>query len=136
MELAEIHGALHRALPLRVPHWSEQPGGAAKVAALEDYMLLAANHRGELEEALYWAHAAGRRVKDEWDRIEGYEVALGRGDRTEARVNEAKRTIRPELWDALQEAKRLVEDLGRQIRRLEIDDRTVSRAYTLITGSA
>lgn len=136
MTLEEARQKLNAALPLRTPLLDPHAPGRAKVEALEDYMATASFHRGELEEALVWVYDAGAVLRHEWEQIEGYEVALPRGDRTQAAVNEAKRTIDPGTWQGIQEAKHLVDRIGGQIRKLEKDDATVSRLYTLITGRA
>jgi hypothetical protein len=132
----KIEAVLRRAMTLRHPYFAESFSARAKVTALESYIELTAYHRGELEEALYWASDAGKLLRHQWDQIEGYDtVTRGKGPHTKEQVNEAKRTIRPDLWEGIQDAKKLCEDIGRQIRRLELDFQSASRSYSLITGS-
>lgn len=136
MTVDEIRAVLERALPVKVPLFNPEDPPQAKIRSLSDYILKTAEVRAELEQALHWCLEAGKLLRDEWDGIEGWEVALPRGaSRTKDTVNEAKRTVRPDLWPGMQEAKSLSESLGRQIRRLELDFQAVSRAYSLLSGS-
>lgn len=135
MTIDEIRDALKAAMPLRVPRFDPNTGAREKVEQIEDYMQTAAFHRGELEEALSWLLALGRQLKTEWDGLVGWEAALPRGsNHTNAQVDAAKRTVRPDLWDALEEARGLAKDIGRHVHRLEFDHDAESRVYTLITG--
>jgi hypothetical protein len=137
MSVEKIEEALLVAMKLRHPLFAESFSARAKIDALETYIEKTAWHRGELEEALYWASDAGKVLRQEWDKIEGYETTLrGRGPHTKEQVNAAKRTVRPDTWEGIQDAKKLCEDIGRQIRRLELDFQAASRSYSLITGSA
>lgn len=115
---------------------SLEPGD--KVSQLEDYLVDLAVARGDLEEARLHLHAALNPMLDEWDRIIGWEAHLGYSSRTtQEDVRRAKREIRPELHDAINEAKRLAARIGEQIVRLGGmgDEQVASRLYTLITGS-
>lgn len=134
----EIRRRLDAALPIREPLVDPNTPARQRVAMLEDYMRLTAWHRGELEEALHWIAEARKLLVRTWEGIEGWEVNVpraARGKPSEADVHRAKRVIDPATWDAMDELKGLTESVGRQIRRLEIDDKTTSRLYTLITGS-
>jgi hypothetical protein len=68
--------------------------------------------------------------------VEGHEAML-RGSRpTKEQIEAAKAKIAPGTWDALLEARTLVESLKRQIVRLGGSDfEAASRAYTLMSGS-
>lgn len=139
MTLEEIRARLKAALPLREPLFDPSAAPVAKVRALEDYLLLTAYHRGELEEALHWLYEAKKTLKREWDDLHGWEMNLPRGattrNRTQEMVREAKRHTAPELYTSLAECTQLENSILRQIRRLELDDKATSRGYTLITGS-
>jgi hypothetical protein len=136
MSVEKIEAALLTAMKLRHPLFAENYSPRQKVDALTTYIEKTAWHRGELEEAFYWASDAGKVLRRQWDRIEGYETTLrGRGPHTKDQVNDAKRTLQPDTWEGIQDAKKLCEDIGRQIRRLQLDFDAASRVYTLISGS-
>lgn len=136
MTLDEIRQALHTALPIRVPTFDPNTHPREKITALEDHLLKCAYHRGELEEALYWAVEAGKTLRAQWEGVEGHEAML-RGSRpTKEQIDAAKARIDPTTWAGLQECRSLVEALRRQIVRLGgTDYDAVSRAYTLISGA-
>lgn len=137
MTVERIEQVLLVALKLRIPLFAESFSARSKIDALETYIEKTAWHRGELEEALYWASDAGKVLRQQWDKIEGYQTALrGSGPHTKDQVNEAKRTMQPDTWEGIQDARKLCDDIGRQIRRLELDFQAASRSYSLITGSA
>jgi hypothetical protein len=139
MTLEEIRETLERSLPLRIPQFGPDDSSSFKIEQLEDYILKTALHRGDLEEALYWCVEAGKALRIEWEGIVGYESALPRGSsgrHTKEQVDRARRTMRPELWAGLQEARSLVAALERQVKRLGGSDyEAASRAYTMLTGS-
>lgn len=139
MNLADIRQRLLDALPLRIPRFDPNESPRKKSEELEAYILTTAWQRGELEEALHWAWEAQKLVREQWNEIEGWEPFLptGRrvGDATKEQVAAAKRHVNSEVSDGLSSANKLVEGLGRQIRRLELDYEAASRAYTLMSGS-
>lgn len=134
MTLAEIRKALHRGAQLRMPRFEQEWGTQQRVAALEDHLNATAVARGELEEARLYASSAVHELSGQWDAIEGWEVAL-RKNYTQEDVRRAKRDIRPDLHEALREARFLVARVGDQIHRLEQDDTVASRLYSIVTGA-
>lgn len=139
MDLEAIRAALHTALPLRPPRWADDPGisGRVKVEKLEDYMLEAAWHHAELEEALHWLNAAHARFADEIEQLTGYETMLPRKPRdrlTQADTLAAKRMVAPATFSASKEVVQIRESVLRQIARFEFEKDTMSRAYSLIAG--
>jgi hypothetical protein len=137
MDVPEIRRRLEAALPVRIPLLDPNLHPREQISALADHILKVAWHRAELEEALYWCIEAGKRLRVQWERHQGYEVAL-RGNRpTQEQVNEAKRrTGAQDTWDGLQECKALKESLERQIARLGGSDYdAASRTYTLLSGA-
>lgn len=136
MTLEEIRERLHAALPLRVPLYDPNEPPKQRIDALTDHLLKCAYHRAELEEALHWAVEAGKLLRARWDGVQGHEAMIRGSKPTKEQVDAAKRTIDPETWKALDEARTLVESLRRQIVRLGGSDYdAVSRAYTLLSGS-
>lgn len=104
-----------------------------KIEMLEDHLFVIARWRCQLEEARLWMQDARRELEDQWDAIEGWQT-LASG-KTKQDGIDAKRTIRPDLYDGIRMAKFLIERLSEQIRRMERDEEyTVSRGYTLISG--
>lgn len=138
MTLEEIRQRLHAAAAVRMPRFTEDMTSRERVDALEDYLNLTAVTRGELEEARLYALSALHALTRDIEGIEGWEVHLRRrrSDATQADVRAAKREIRPDLLDAVDEAKFLADRLAEQIDRLSKmgDDQVASRLYTLITA--
>lgn len=134
MDTDDIRQVLHRNAALRFPRLKGLATGE-KVEAIEDYLVDTAIARGELEHARLVVHEALGVLLDEWDDLEGWEVLLKANRPTQDDVRRAKKTVRPELHDAINDAKRLVARLSDQISRLEQDDKAASRSYTIITGS-
>lgn len=134
----EIRKLLHSAAKVMVPTFRREegapiPNARQKIDVLEDHIFVVARWRCLLEEARLYMHEGRRILEDEWDEIEGWET-VATGKTKEAQV-QAKRTIKPELYDGIRTAKFLIERLGEQIKRLERDEEyAVSRAYTMITG--
>lgn len=137
MTLDEIRGALARALPMRSPIFAEDMRPAAKVPVLEEYMLAVAEINGELVEARHWLRLLAETLADEWEHLAGWEVALRkpRARATKTDINAAKVQVAPQLFSAGREARKLRESVDDQIERFEREERVVSRAYTMITGS-
>lgn len=134
MTLEEIREALGRSARLRMTRFDERMSAQDRVDALEDHLNATAVARAELEEARMYAAGVAHKLGDEWDRIQGWETHLRRSQPTQEDVRRAKREIRPDLHDAIREARFLVARLSEQIHRLEQDDTVASRLYTIITG--
>lgn len=137
MNLEEIQAKFDAARVIRVPMLDPNVHPREKIRALEDYLTLTAFHRGELEDALWWLWSAERALLEQWDSVDGYQSLLPSTakERTQEAVKKAKARVKPDLYRALVQAGHLKEGIGRQIRRLELDDRNVSRTYSLATGS-
>lgn len=132
----EIRQLLFRVAKVMVPRFKgrdETPTARQKIEELEDYLLVAARWRASLEEARLYMQEARLRLEDEWEAIEGWQtVANGK---TKQDMIDAKRTIRPDLYEGIRDAKFLIERLSEQIKRLERDEEfAVSRSYTMLTG--
>jgi hypothetical protein len=123
---------LAAAAKLRVPRVERELGVRARVEALEDYLLESAWHQGELAEARLELYGQLRELEEKWDHLDGWQ-ALKR-TKTEAAVDDAKRQLRPELYDGIKKARWLIRRLSEEIERLERDATKCSRAYTLATG--
>jgi hypothetical protein len=146
VELKDIERVAFEVAKLRMPRFKVDPNDpmastrpGEKIEQLESYLLEVAYARGEAEEARLYAHAAVKRLTEEWDHIEGWEAFFGTPENaakaTQPQVKEAKRQIRPELFDSIETGVYLVKRLTDQIKRLEKDEDVASRAYTLISGS-
>jgi hypothetical protein len=92
------------------------PMGAMKVHELEGYMVDCAIGRGEAEEAALYMQAAVKKLEDDWDQIEGWQTNLPPNpkERTKGAVVEAKRMLRPDLYDGIREGKWLADKLKSQ----------------------
>lgn len=136
MSLEEIRAALEEALPLRSPRFAPEERPATKIAALEDHMLACAEVNGSLVEARHWLRFLRARLADEWEKLEGWQMATdkARARLTAADINRAKIRVAPTQYEAGREAKRLSESIDDQIVRLEREEKVCSRAYSLISG--
>jgi hypothetical protein len=144
MELEEIEKTLYRVAKLRMPNFKMDPDDPMavpavpheKIEGLESYLLDAAVGRGDAHEARLFAYGAHRTLREEWDHLEGWEIQFGAkaATATQPQVKEAKRQLRPDLFDAIEKADWLVRRLTEQVKRLEKDEEVASRVYTLITG--
>lgn len=146
MEIADCKRILFEASRLRVPKLRVRPedgepahSAAEKVHLLECHAVDAARWRSHLEEARLWVDEVVHRLNNEWIKIEGWEANLPEGKKpkeaTKEVIADAKRKTRPDLFDALDEARYLVGQLKAQVRRIEKDEERVSRIYTFITGA-
>jgi len=119
-----------------MPLFNPGMGARDRVDALENYLNLTAVLRQELDNARLHAWTAMAILTEQWDQIEGWQVKIRSSNKpTQSEVTEAKRLCRPDLHGGISEAKWLINRLSEQIHRLEIDDKTASRLYTLIVGA-
>lgn len=135
MDLVQIREAHRAAMGVRFPQRDPNEPPQAKITALEDYLTVTAIQRAELESARFWAREAEVRLEDEWDAVEGWEALRDRKRDTDQAIVDAKRRIKPDLYTGLRDVRRLIQDIDRQIKRLEKDFDAVSRDYSLITGA-
>lgn len=135
MTVDEIKKALFRCAGLTFPRLQGlEPG--QKVELVEDYLVETAIARSELERARLYMHEAHHALLRQWDDIQGWQAHVGWSSRTtQDDIRLAKKEINPGLYASMVEAKFLIDRLGQQIARLELDDKAASRAYTIITGS-
>lgn len=139
--LEECRATLRRVSQIKMPNLREKEEGrpklspGEKIEQLESYLLLTAEARQEAHMAKLIVQEALDVLQAQWDAIEGWEIELpSNSKRTGAEVIEAKRRTTPDLYGSIQTAKRLIDRLTEQIKRLEKDDGVSSRAYTLLTG--
>ena|ERR1035437_5615929 len=118
---------------LRIPLFEAGTMPRTKIDALESYLLLTAWTQGELAEERFRVLAELTTLEHEWSHMDGWQGS--QRTRTELAVEDAKRKLRPELYDLLTERKWIVKRLSEEIDRLEGDATKVSRVYTFITGS-
>lgn len=137
MTIEQIREALYAAARLRMPRRDPEAALGWNIEQIEDYLTDTAIHRGALEEARLYAKDALDALLDQWLALDpdGYTPFLPSGSRrTQAAVERAKGLAEPELAGGIREARRLVDRLTDQIKRLEIDDKAASRRYTMMTG--
>lgn len=137
MNPKEAKALLFEVAKLRVPSLREDGRWIAprdQVERLEGHMLDASLARGQAEEAALYMQAAVKDLEDDWDAIEGWQTAMGSGDKTQKAVTAAKRTLRPDLYDGIREGKWLADKLRVQIKRLERDEEACSRVYSMLSG--
>lgn len=137
MNIQQIELFLTTATQLRIPKLDPNSNPGLKIAALEEYMLTIAYHRGDLEEAIGWVLEAKHDARRDLDNVQGWEAAIPKqAERTKERVLAEKARINPKAASVLKAADYYLTRLERQVRRLELDHQAVSRAYTLVTGQA
>lgn len=132
MNLQEIQDTLKHAMKLRVPPIDPNVHPRERIAAMENYANEVAFHRAEALEALYWLSEAKKPLQDQWDDIDGWEATSR--ERTKHAEQQAKRRIKPQLYDSLQVCARLQSHLHAQVDRLNRDADWMSREYTFISG--
>jgi len=131
--MSMVTDALRLASQLRVPVFARNAAPPEKSDALEEFTLVSAFHAGNLHAERLAAHEQLRDLTSEWEHLEGWEPF--RRSKTEAAVDDAKRQLRPDLYDAIRDARWTIARLGEEIDRLERDAQKCSRAYTMIAGS-
>lgn len=131
--MSTISEAHQVASKLRVPVFQRETAPREKIDQLEEYMLLSAYFAGELHRERLEHHQRVADLQLEWDHLAGWEPF--RRSKTETAVEDAKRQLRPDLYDAIADARWAIARLSEEIDRLERDATKVSRTYTFITGS-
>lgn len=136
MTVDEIRQVLHNAASVQMPRFNPGMEPRDRVELLEDYLNQTAVVRAELDRARLHAYTAMAALTEQWDAIEGWQIKIRSSSKpTQAEVTEAKRLCQPDLYRGISDAKWLINRLGEQIHRLEIDDKAASRLYTLIVGT-
>ena len=137
-ELAAIEGKLRSASRLRVPVFDRLATPRYSLSALAEelaeYMLLSAFAAGELHESRLDLRADLEEDLRRWEQLEGWEMY--RQGKTDSSREEAKKQMEPELWARIASLKWLIAQLTDEMERLNRDgEKTVSRAYTILTGT-
>lgn len=122
-------------MAMRVPAIDPNQHPRERIDAMENYANEVSIARAEVLEALYWLAEAKKPLQAAWDSITGWEVnAPARSSRTQEDVRQAKRRIKPDVYDALSECALLQKHLSEQVDRLNRDADWMSREYTFISG--
>lgn len=125
--------SFRKAQALRFPVWSDpQPGAGQKIQELEDHLMLGAYYDGELCTERHECYVALAVAQHGWHHLEGWEPL--RQGKTDASIALAKRTLRPDLFDAMEQEKWWIRRLSEEIDRIERDYSKASRLYTMLTG--
>lgn len=138
MTLDEIRQTLALALPVRTPTFEHGTPAHQRVAGIEDYMFDAAVHHGSLVEARHWLRHAEDELRRKVDEMQGWEQFMSRrgsGAPTRPEIDRAKRQLDPGLFAAGREVRLLRGSVDDQIARFEFEQSTLSRVYSLISGS-
>lgn len=129
MTTEEIAARIKKAHALRPPRWANDERMSEKIDSLPDYILACAHMRAELEEARSWLATALVTAERQWsDLVRPSESTVKAEDRI-------LRTENPELATVIAESKHGIGQIDRLVRRFELDERSTSRIYTLITGN-
>jgi hypothetical protein len=136
MEPQQVREVLYGAAQLTFPSRKDEEGRVRppreRIELLEDHYVECATARQGLEEAALWMQDAVKRLEDQWDAIEGWQTAMGAGEKTQKAIVAAKRTLKPDLYDGIREGKWLADKCRTQVKRLERDEDAVSRLYTML----
>lgn len=130
--MSELSDAMNTAAALRFPVFEKGTAASTKVEQIEEHVTVTAYWQGDLEQERLEAHRALQDLQSEWDHLVGWE-ALKR-TKTETAVEDAKRQLRPDLYDRLADLRWRIKRWSEQIDRLERDFTKASRVYTFITG--
>jgi predicted RNase H-like nuclease (RuvC/YqgF family) len=131
--VAQRSNALQTAVSLRFPVWEREVGTRTKIEQLEEFVSVGAYWQGELESERLDCHDRLDELERQWQHLAGWEQF--KRTKTETAVEDAKRQLRPELYDELVAARKKIRRLSEQIDRLERDYAKASRVYTMLTGS-
>lgn len=135
MKLPDIRTTLENTLKMRVPAISPNENPRQRIDAMETYANEVATARAECLEALYWLAEAKKPLQAVWDQLTGWEAFVpARSSRTQEDVRQAKRRIKPDVYDGLLECAHLQKHLSDQVDRLNRDADWMSREYTFISG--
>lgn len=130
-----LSDTMEKAVALRFPVF-DRDGEATlreKLEAIEDHVMACGFWHGELVEERLRLREEHRPRQHEWDHLEGWQSQ--RVGKTDQAVTEAKRALRPDLYDGLQSDRQRMQDLSEQIERLDRDHDKASRLYSIMTGS-
>lgn len=125
--------ALDTAVTLRIPVFEREVPPKQRIDELADYMLLTAYWQGEMNAERLDLLETLKTAQHEWDHLEGWEPH--RRNKTEAGVNDAKRQLRPDLYDQMKDLSWKVKRLVEEHERLERDATKTSRVYSMMTGT-
>lgn len=136
----ELPACLTTSLGLRMPVFHREPHPDApspteRIRQMEEYVSLTGYWEGELcEERVKWL-ADKEPLRREWNEIPEDEWQHLRRTRTETAVDQAKRIVRPALYDKIQDCDWMIKRLSEEIQRMGREYDRASRTYTMITGS-
>jgi hypothetical protein len=131
-DVTELPECLQRSLQMRVPAYDRTMTARQRIELLEDYLLESAIVQGELTEERAGWMVTLIPLQHEWDHLAGWEDR--RRTRTEAGVRDAKRAVRPDLYDEIEEVNWMIKRLTEEVDRMERDASKVSRAYSMETA--
>lgn len=135
----ELPECLKTSLGLRMPTFYREPHPQAaspleRVRQMEEYMELTAYTEGELTECRVEWLARKVPVQKEWEDIPREQWEVHRRTKTETAVGQAKRMVRPDLYNEMQDCDWMVRRLSEEIERMDRDATRASRIYTMVTG--
>jgi hypothetical protein len=131
----EIQQSIHDVARLRMPQLSDDMSPRVKIEALESYLLETAIARGVLEEGRLTLEDAYEEIDEKWLNLAGWEVHLRGKPKSQVEIDEAKREVEPDLFYSRRRCRKLLRQVGNQVRRMERDDAACSRIYTMLTGT-
>lgn len=130
MELSRDH-ELSRAL--KMPVWAKDTSPREKIGNLEDHVVITAHYQGLLSSERLDCHVELHALQGEWAHLAGWEPL--RKGKTDSSIEEAKRELRPDLWDRISDCKWKIARLSEEIQRLDGEFTKASRVYTFLSGA-
>lgn len=132
-EAPEEKPVLQRSLECRVPKFQTGDIRERRADLLSDHILNTSLMRAELAELRMGTLAQLKTAHREWRDLQGWEVHKRRsGDRTKEAEFEAKRRLRPELGERIENGEWTVERCDEEMERLDKDATRCNQAWTMI----
>jgi hypothetical protein len=133
----EIKETLFSAARVKFPSIDKDSTLSAQVEQVQDYLIITAQRHADLLEARLHAQFALDLLEDEWEmlpRPDWEDFLLNPSHPTNKMIEMAKSNVRPDIYGAMRELRRLSSRIAEQINRFELDDKRASRTYTMLTG--
>lgn len=129
-----MSSALDTTRTLRVPLWDpdDMPGPYEKLDQLESYQMLCGYWQGELADERITTLKDLEEKEREWAHLQ---PAIPARRKTEAAHADAKRELKPELYDEIERLRRHAKRLEEEYERLERDAAKCSRIWGRYAGS-
>lgn len=132
-EAPEEKPVLQRSIECRVPTFQQGAIRETKADQLSDHILDATLLRAEVAELRMGTLAQLKGARKQWRELQGWERYKRRSsDRTKEAEFEAKRAMKPELGELIENAEWTIERCDEEMERLDKDATRCNQAWTII----